>query len=106
MARHAGAHIVHHLFGDHIALANRSVAGLAGGAGLDVHAVAEVDERRDLVDADPGNRLLLLGRDSYLLNIGTVSPYGLVATHAETLCRKPHEFAGISVSVAGSAFQS
>lgn len=106
MTRHTGSHIMHHLFGDHIALANRSMAGFTCGACLSVHTVAEVDERRNPVDADPWNWFLLFGARRYLLNTWTVSLYCLVTAHAETLRRKPHKFTGISVSVARTAFQS
>lgn len=99
MTRHAGTHIVQHLFGDHVALANLAVAGLACCACFSVHTVAEENVRRDPVDADPRNRLLLSGGGSHLLNVRTVSLYRLVAAHAETLRRKPHKFARFSVSV-------
>ncbi len=59
-----------HLFGDHVALANRSVTGLTCCACLNVHTVAEVHIRRDPIDADPGNRLLLFGGGGHLLNVG------------------------------------
>ena len=45
---------MHHLFGDHIALANRSMAFFTCGARLRVYTVAEVDKRRDPVDTDHG----------------------------------------------------
>src|SRR5262249_14196922 len=106
MTRHARAHIVHDLLRDHIALANRSVAGLTCCARLSVHTVTEVDERRDPVDTDPWNWLLLFRGGSDLLNVRAISLYGLVTAHAETLSRKSHKFPRISVSVASIAFQS
>ena len=96
---------MHHLFGDYVALANRAMACLTCCACLRVHSVAEVDECRDPVDADPWNWLFLFGCGSYLLNVRTVSFDGLVAAHAETLRRKPHEFTRVGISVAGTAFQ-
>ena len=76
---------MHHLIGDHISLANRSMAGLTCCACLNVHTVAEVDVCRESVDADPWNWLLLFGGDSYLLNVRAVSSYALVTAQAETL---------------------
>ena len=106
MTRHARPHIVHHLLAHHIALADRSMAGLACRACLSVHTVAEVDKCRDPIDADPWNRLLFLRSGRYLLNVRTVGLYRLVATHAETLRWEPHKLSGISVSVTGIAFQA
>src|SRR5260221_6656923 len=100
MTRHAGAHVVHHLFGDQVALPNRSVAGLTCRACCGMHAMAEIDVSRDLIDADPRNRLLLSGGGGHLLDVRTVHLYRLVTAHAETLRGKPHELAGVGVSVA------
>src|SRR6266850_6686124 len=100
MTRHAGTHVVHDLFGDHVALPNRSVTGVTCCAGCRMHTVAEIDVRRDLIDADPGNRLLLSGGGGHLLDVRTVYLYRLVTAHAEALRGKPHELAGVGVSVA------
>ena len=89
-----------HLFGDYVALANLSVAGLACCARFSVHPVTEVNVSRDPVDADPWYRLLVFGGGSHLLNLRTVGLYGLMTAHAETLRGKPHELAGVGVSVA------
>src|SRR5262249_51917274 len=104
MTRHARAHIVHHLFGDHIALANQSMAGLTRCARLSVHTVAEVDESREPVDADPWNWPLLLRGGSYLPNVRAVTLYGLVTVHAETLRRISHKFARIRILWQGLHF--
>ena len=95
---------MHHLFGDHIAFANRAMACLTCCACLGVYTVAEVDECRNPVDADPWNWLLLFGSSSYLLNVWTISLYGLMTAHTETLCRKSHKLTGVSVPVARNAF--
>src|SRR5262245_13001562 len=100
MTRHTGAHIMRHLLGDHVALANLPVAGHACCACLSMHTVAEVNISRDLIDADPRNRLLLSGGGSHLQNVGTVGLYGLMTAHAETRCRKSHKFARIRVFMA------
>ncbi len=91
---------MHHFLGDHVAFANWSMASLACCACTNVYTVAEVNEGRDSVDPDPRYWLLLFREGRYLLNVGTVGFYRPMTTHAETLCRKPHQFARISVSVA------
>ena len=65
-----------------------------------VHTVAEVDESREPIDADPGNRLLLFGGGGQLLDVRTVGLDRLVTAHAETLRGIPHELAGVGVLVA------
>src|SRR5262249_48020337 len=106
MTRHARTHIVLHLCGDHIALANRSMTGLTCCACLNMHTVAEVDECRDPVDADPWNWLLLFCGGSDLLNVRAVSLDGLVTAQAEALGRISHKLARIRVFVARIAFQA
>src|SRR5262245_7527827 len=100
MARHAGLHVVHDLSRHDVALPHRSVAGLARRARRGVDSVAEVDVGRQLIDADPWDRLLVSGGGSQLLDVRTVCLYRLMAAHAETLRGKPHELAGIGVRVA------
>src|ERR1700691_241180 len=100
MTRHAGTHIMRRFSGDYVALANRSVAGLACCACYSVHPVTEVNVSRDPVDADPRYRLLVSGGGSHLLNVRAVGLYRLVTAHAETRCRKAHNFAGVGISVA------
>ena len=96
---------MHHFLGDHVAFANWSMASLARCACVNVYTVAEVNEGRDSVNPDPRYRLILFREARKLLNVGTVGFYRLVTAHAETLCRKPHQFARISVSVASVALQ-
>ena len=106
MTRHAETHIVRHLFGDYVALANRSMAGLAGCACFGVHTMAEVNESREAVDADPGNRLLLFGGGGELLNVRTIGLDGLVTGHAKTLRRIPHQLTRFGVLVTRVALES
>lgn len=106
MTRHAGAHIVRHLLGDDVALTNRSMAGLAGCACFAVHTMAEVNEIRKAVDADPGNRLLRFGGGGQLLNVRTIALDGLVTGHAKTLRRIPHQLTRLWVLVTRVALQS
>src|SRR6476619_5267479 len=91
MTRHAGAHLVHDLPGHHVALPHRSVAGLACDAGCRVAAVAEIDVGRELVDADPENRLLRFGGGGQLLDVRTVGLDQPVTAHAEALRGEAHE---------------
>src|SRR3954451_6971420 len=99
MTCHAGTHIVRELFGDHVALANRSVAALACCACVRVHTMAEVNVSREPVNADPRKRLLLCGRGRQLSDVGTVGFYRLMTAHAETLRRVPHDLTRIRVFV-------
>ena len=87
------------LFGDHVAVANRSVAGLACCARFRVHTMAEVNESREPIDADPRKRRLLSGGGSQLSDVRTVGLYRLMAAHAETLGRIPHDLTRIKVFV-------
>src|SRR5947209_1287032 len=106
MTRHAGTHIVRHLFGDDVALANRSMAGLAGCACFGVNTMTEVNESREAVDADPGSRLLLFRGGGELLNVRTIGLDRLVTGHAKTLCRIPHEFTRFGILVTRIALES
>src|SRR4051812_25291005 len=105
MTGRAGAHVVHHLSGHHVALPDGPVAGLAGRARSRVHTVAEVDVLRELIDADPRDRLLVSGRGGESLDVWAVGLDRLVTAHAEGFRRKTHELAGVGVLVARPALQ-
>jgi hypothetical protein len=81
------------------------MARLAGCARLGVYTVTEVNVRREAVNADPTDRLLLVGSGSELLNVRTIWLVGLMAGHAKTLGRKPHELTGVGVLVTRVALQ-
>src|SRR5690242_15324981 len=85
VTRHAGTHVGRHLSGNHVPLANGSVTGLACYACRGMHAMAEVNEIRDPVNANPRNRLLLSDGFRQLLNVRAVGLYRLVTAHAESL---------------------
>lgn len=106
MTRHARAHIVCYLFGDHVALSNRSMAGLARCACLGVHTVAEVNEARESIDANPGDRRLLLGGCSKFLDVRTLGLDGLMTGHAKTLRRISHELTRFGVFVTRVALEA
>jgi hypothetical protein len=99
MTRHTGTHVVRHLFGDDVAFANRSMARFAGCACFGVHTMTEVNESREVIDADPRNRLLLFGGCGELLNVRTIGLDGLVAGHTKSLRRIPHELTRFGVLV-------
>src|SRR5689334_1528972 len=106
MTRHTGTHVVRHLFGDDVSLANGSMAGLARCARFGVHTMAEVNESREAVDADPGNRLPLFGGGGELLNLRTIGLDRLVTGHAKFLRRIPHELTRFGVFMARVALES
>lgn len=95
-----------HLFRDHVALADRPVASLACDSALHVHLVAEVNILRQLVNANPGNRVLVAGGGRELLDVRAVCLDGAMAGQAEALCGKTHDLARVRILVARSAVQS
>lgn len=105
MAVHTGAHVVEHLFGQYIAFANRTMAGLASRSRLRVGTVAEEYIRGNLVYTRPVNGLVVLCCGRQLLNVRTVGFHRFVATHAKADCRESHHLAGIGTRVAVLAFQ-
>ena len=70
-----------------------------------VRFVAPVNESRELVNADPGDALLVGKELRELLNFFRIRLYSLVAGHAFCLSRKGHDFAGGGAGVAGLAFE-
>ena len=99
MTGHAGSHVVNHLAGDRVAIANGSVAVLACRASGGVYTVTEKDVRRDLVDTYPRDRPLLSGGRRQFLNVGAVGLDGLVTAHAEAFRWETHHLARIGVPV-------
>jgi hypothetical protein len=71
-----------------------------------MHTVAEVNKIREAVDADPGDRLLLLCSRSELLNVRAIGLDGLVTGHAKTFRRIPHELTRFGIFVTRIALES
>ena len=103
---HAELHIERDFLGDPVALANRSVADFARCARRSMYTMAEVNERRELIDADPRNRPLLFGGGRQFLDVRAVRLYRLVTAHAETFRWKGHQLARVRILVACVALQS
>src|SRR5687768_13459111 len=78
----APAHVERGVLVDLIHVLHRSVAALAGDAGVDVAHVRELDVVRHLVDALPGDRLPLVPVGGELLDLGELGAGDRMAAHA------------------------
>lgn len=91
MALHASRHRNVTLAGNHVPFPHRAVAGFTRGfRPSQMYLVTEIDEIRELVDANPGYRLALFVKFGKLLNAGAVFLNGSMTDHALGGFRQNH----------------
>ena len=87
-------------------LPDLAVAGLAGYAGLEMHAVIPRHARQHGINANPGNRLLGLRILGELLNRNLVLRNRHMAQHAFAGVRECHQFARLGIRVTVLSIQT
>ena len=107
MTRHATEHLHDvRLERDDVALGHRAMAFRAIDLRLEMGSVLPEHVVRNLIDADPGNRLSGCRKFRQLLNRRTVRRDRLMTSHAEGRGRVRHQLSCVGIHVTGPALQA